>query len=153
MSLYKEQLRDLVSETLKEIDLHSIHAENLILGTIAQESGFGTYIKQLGNGPALGICQMEPNTFRDIIDNYLYYKPSLLGKIIQSCKASHISPDYMVWNLRLSIIMCRIHYLRVPKPLPTDLSGYAKYYKQYYNTYLGAGTEEEYISNYKKYVL
>jgi len=36
-------------------------ARALIMGTIAQESLCGRYIKQRG-GPALGIVQMEPET-------------------------------------------------------------------------------------------
>jgi hypothetical protein len=48
--------------------------------------------------------------------------------------------------------MARVHYLRRPEPIPTDLTGQAEYWKKWYNTYLGAGTVEEYIENYKKYV-
>ena len=51
--------------------LVSQEAENLLMGTAAQESALGEYIRQLGNGPALGIFQMEPETFDDIVRNYL----------------------------------------------------------------------------------
>lgn len=154
MSFYKEQFRDLIADTLDEIGLHSEHAVNLLLGTAAQESGFGKYLRQLKNGPALGVFQMEPNTYNDIVKNYLKYKRPLTNEMESSCQCLiEYNSDALIWNIKLAICMARIHYLRVPAPLPTDLSGYAAYWKKYYNTYLGAGTEEEFIRNYKKYVL
>ena len=53
----KNQLSYLIKETLTGIDKYSIDALNLLLGTAAQESRFGHYIRQLGSGPALGIFQ------------------------------------------------------------------------------------------------
>jgi hypothetical protein len=153
MALNKAQFKELIEETLEEIGLCSTDAVNLLLGTAAQESGFGTYIEQLGNGPALGVFQMEPNTFKDHIANYLKYKKGLISKIKQSSNVDFFTPGLLKYNLKFAICMARIHYLRVPSAIPTDLSGYAKYWKDYYNTYLGAGTEEEFIHNYKKHVL
>ena len=162
----KYQLRDLVQETLKEIELHSSEAVNLILGTIAQESRLGHYIKQLGGGPALGICQMETNTHNDIWYNYLKYKKCIARKLenitcsdikIDTTKELPIIKyplaDEMRWNLKYAIAMCRIHYLRVKEPIPFGIQDQAKYWKKYYNSYLGAGTEKEYIENYNKYVI
>lgn len=149
----KKQLKQLIQSTLKDIGLYSDDAVNLILGTIAQESAFGKYIKQLGNGPALGICQMEPNTYNCIVDNYLFHKMDLASRIEETCQC--LLPDNyeaLQWNLKLSICMCRVHYLRKPEALPNDLAGYAAYWKKHYNTYLGAGTKEEYINNYNKYI-
>ena len=149
----KKQLRELIVETLKEIDLYSEDAVNLMMGTAAQESRLGEFIRQLFGGPALGIFQMEPNTFRDICKNYLVYKKDLWDKIINICNSPFVSPDMLVWNLKLAICMTRVHYLRVPEKLPNSIEGYANYYKKYYNTYLGKATTEEFIHNYKKYVL
>lgn len=67
MSINCEQLRlYVIRPTLEKIELWSEAAENLLLGTTAQESHMGTYIKQVGKGPALGIYQMEPATHKDI---------------------------------------------------------------------------------------
>jgi hypothetical protein len=158
MALDKNQLKDLIEETLNEIGYHSDEAVNLILGTIAQESVFGTYLKQLGGGPALGICQMEPNTFKDISDNYL--NGPLMSKRLQlkmaigaKCGVHNWRAKEMVHNLKFAIAMCRVFYLRKPGALPSSIEGMAAYWKKHYNTYLGAGTEEEFIRNYKKYVL
>ena len=49
--------------------------------------------------------------------------------------------------------MARIHYLRVPEKLPDNLIGYSRYWKKYYNTEQGKGTEEEFVKNYNMYIL
>jgi hypothetical protein len=43
--------------------------------------------------------------------------------------------------------MCRIHYLRVPEVLPAanDWPGFAAYWKNHYNTWLGAGTVDGFL--------
>lgn len=147
----KKQLKELIEKVLKKLDLHSEDATNLILGTIAQESGLGKFIKQL-KGPALGVCQMEPFTFNDHINNYLAYNPVLKAKIREVSNCFELKSESLEYNLALSIAMCRVHYLRVDEALPKDLPGYAKYWKKYYNTIKGKGTEIEFINNYKKYV-
>ena len=68
----------IIRPTLQKINLWSEAAENLLLGTAAQESLLGTYLKQNGNGPALGIYQMEPNTHKDIWIHYLNYHEACL---------------------------------------------------------------------------
>jgi len=94
--MHPGQLRgDIVYPTLHYIGLWSDAAETLILGTIAQESRCGEYVKQVGGGPALGICQMEPATHDDIWLNYLHYKPVLAHKIRQLIALS-VSPDKKV---------------------------------------------------------
>ena len=148
----KDQLRYLVERVLRYIGLWSKDAENLILGTIAQESRMGKYIRQLGKGPALGICQMERETFYDIRDNFLCYRQNLKNLIKDISNVNTLAAESLEYNLALSIAMCRVHYLRVPKPIPHTLEGYAKYWKEYYNTPLGKGTEDEFIENYLLYV-
>ena len=149
----KKQLRNLIKRVLIALDLHSESAENLLMGTAAQESGLGEYIRQIGNGPALGIFQMEPNTFRDIVQNYLQYKPELAKLAMSVSGVNALRSEYLEYNLALAICMCRVHYLRVSENMPENLVGWAKYWKEYYNTRLGKGTEEEFIRNFKNLVL
>ena len=142
----KQQLRKLIRETLIYLGLHSTEAENLIMGTIAQESKLGHYIEQI-KGPAMGICQMEPETYEDIWRNYLDHKSDLKNKILMISVDAN-EADEMRWNLKLSIAMCRVHYLRDPQPIPLTLLGQACYWKRCYNTYKGKGTVDEYLDNY-----
>ena len=151
--IHRKQLIALAEKNLKAIDLYSPVALNLVMGTIFQESLCGTYIRKLKGGPALGICQMEPATFKDIIENYLNYNRDLKIKIIVETNVHRLEAEALEYNLALSIAFCRLHYLRVPEPIPTTIEGYANYWKDHYNTHLGAGTVEEFINNYKKYAL
>jgi len=144
-----DQFRDYIVEpTLEDLGLMSTSAVELVIGTALQESHL-TYIKQLGNGPALGVCQMEPDTHDDIWDNFLRYRDVLSDAVLEIG-----GPDAreLIWNLKYSVAMCRVHYRRVSNPLPQagDLSGHAQYWKTYYNTELGSGTTQEYIENWRK---
>jgi len=144
--------RILVIETLRALNLHSDDAVELVLGTAAQESSFFKYRRQLGGGPALGGYQMEPDTFHDICINFLAYKPELRAKILKTSGVEKLDPADLETNDVLATCMCRVHYYRVKEPIPVDLQGWATYWKKYYNTAKGKGTDIEFIRNYKKYV-
>lgn len=149
-------MKRLVEDTLRLFEPEikfTQDAANLILGTIAQESSYGKYRKQLGNGPALGIAQMEPNTFKDICENYLKYHPDITSKIKEICRVTVLNPTDLINNDRLAICMTRVHYLRYKEAIPNTVEGYARLWKKRYNTPLGAGTETEFIHNYKFYVM
>lgn len=155
----KRQLTDLVEDTLEELQMKSTNAVNLVLETIAQESALGTYLKQLGTGPAKGISQMEPFTHKDYWLNYIRFKPELV-KYLLSITSTRVeikgvtmpSANELVWNLKYAIAMCRVFYRRKPGVIPTTVEGRAAYWKKHYNTHLGAGTIEEYIKNEQKYL-
>lgn len=160
MAINTEQLRKYVIQpSLSIIDLYSPEAEELLVLTAAQESHSGTYLHQLGGGPACGIFQMEPATHDDIYKNYLKYKGALLSKIesldLVSFRGTGVgTAEEMCGNLYYAAAMCRVHYLRVKEPLPahTNLKGIARYWKDHYNTAQGAGTVREAIDNYNRFV-
>lgn len=152
-------LRKLIEETLGKLSqlpsqpsINRPEAVELLMGTCAQESHLGKYRRQLGGGPALGIFQMEPATFRDIRDNYLAYHEDLRNKIMEISGVSALEPEDLVENDRLAVCMARAHYSRVREAIPASLDGWARYWKQYYNTPLGKGTVEEFVANYKNLV-
>jgi hypothetical protein len=153
----KIQLIDyVIYPTLNSIHLWSQSAENLLLGTCAQESQMGTYLHQLGKGPACGIYQMEPVTYKHLI-NRLMQEHELIREIIfRECNFVEF-PTHMelITNLKFATIMTRLYYKQFQEPLPAsdDVPGLARYWKKYYNTAEGKGTEKEFIDNYKKYVL
>lgn len=151
----KQLLELVIRPTLKKLGLHSEAAEQLVIGTIWQESR-GKYIKQLGGGPALGLAQMEPATHDDIWCNYLAYKLTLASGITELVSMQSLDDDMLpdgnelMGNLNYAVAMCRVHYLRVKAPLPKagDVEGMAAYWKQYYNTPLGAGKPQEFVENF-----
>jgi len=117
-------------------------AENLVLGTAAVESGF-RWLHQVGTGPAVGLFQMEPSSYRDLWTNVLDHRPGLRLAVSSICSRAAGDPppaEEMGWNLRLAAAMCRIHYFRFPDPLPgsRDVKGMADLHKRRYNTMLGA---------------
>lgn len=122
----------------------------LLLYTCSQESKNGEYIKQMGNGPAMGIMQVEPATYNDIIDNYIYYRKSISASILKLCQYDKMpTAKALTHNLVLSACFARVLYRRSPMPLPAwdDLNGMWAIYKKYYNTNLGKATKEEFLHN------
>ena len=146
------QLRRLIRETLQPLGLYNLAAEELLMLTCAVESNLGHYIYQV-RGPARGIFQMEPNTEKDIWSHFLKYKSEELLEDISEYDT--IDEDDLSFNLAYQVIMARIHYLRVPKPLPpaTDREALAQYWKDHYNTYLGRGTVEKALDKYSRYAM
>ncbi len=152
-----EQYRNyVVNPALEAIGLWSQAAEELVLGTVAQESNF-KYIHQLGGGPAVGFIQMEPATHLDIWMHFLPRKPLLREKLMRmtSNKATPPLDSEIMTNLLYGAAICRTHYYRRPEALPAagDIDAQAKYWKEHYNTIYGAGTVEEYKHNWEEYVV
>lgn len=154
MSMQAKQFREqVVRPALALVAMESPAAEALLMGTAAQESGMGRHLKQVGGGPALGVFQMEPATYRDIWENFLDHQPATLQRVREWWPTPPL-PDRMITDLMLAAVMCRLHYRRVREPLPAagDLPGLARYWKKHYNTSLGAGTEAEFIHNWHRHV-
>ncbi|KZC99678.1 MULTISPECIES: hypothetical protein [unclassified Thalassospira] len=143
-----------IRPVLKEAGVWSQAAENLVLGTAAQESCCGKYLVQLKGGPARGIFQMEPRTLDDIYDNYLSYRDDLRGTVDAWLIGAIDKAENLTVNLAYAALMCRVHYLRRAEPLPKadDVRGMAVYWKRYYNTVHGKGTEQEFVENYERYI-
>ena len=153
MSLDPKQFRaEIVRPTLKAVDMWSQAAENLVCGTAYQESGL-RWLRQLENGPARGVYQMEPATHKDLWDNYLTFRAGLNALVCEYLADLPDKVSQLQTNLAYATIMCRIHYLRQPDPLPeaNDIEGLAHYWKQFYNTPLGKGTVSEFIHNYRSF--
>ena len=154
MGIHPDQLlRYVIKPALTLLDMASPSAEALLLGTAAQESHCGRYLHQLGNGPALGIFQMEPTTYHDIWENYIAYRPEIKRRL-EAIWPVRPEPEEMVFNLLFAAIMCRLHYRRVSEPLPQteDLSGLSNYWKTYFNSPLGRGTTSEFITNWHRFL-
>lgn len=135
---------------------NSYVAQELLMGTAAQESNF-QYVDQIGDapGPAFGLWQMEKATHDDHI-KWLAGNKSLERKVQRLEIPAIIQPNAAIemhGNLYYAAALCRIHYWRVPEPLPShELEDLARYWKKYYNTHLGKGTTEEFIHNFQEYV-
>lgn len=155
------QLRDyVIRPVLKYLEPeipYSISAEQLLLGTAAQESRL-KYLHQLGKGPAVGLWQMEPNTYDDIWRNYLRHPHHELEDKVRAL-GLHPDPivdfinsrDEMAGNLYYACAMSRVYYWRIKESLPPPDDAYkmGAYWKKYYNTEAGKGTIEQFTESWK----
>ena len=142
----------IVKPALLELDAWSPEAEMLLIGTAAQESNL-IYTRQLGGGPALGYFQMEGATHDDCWQNYIAFRAPLKAKVL----ATHIAtgrPDAteMVTNHKYAAAMARVRYMRVAGAIPGAARELAAYWKLHYNTLLGAGSADDFIANWNRYV-
>ncbi len=144
-----------IRPVLKSLDLYSVPAEQLLLGTACKESECGRWLVQLGDGPALGIFQMEPGMtgHDDIWHNYLVYQPELQRRVrLLMINSDDPQAEEMIGNLKYAVAMARIKYRRDSKAIPDYLGGQASYWKRVYNTPLGAGTVHEYVRSWNQFV-
>ena len=170
---FASQLLTLVIRpTLNSLSLGGTPAEMLVLGTAAHESRGFTAIKQIGGGPALSMWQIEPATVRDTInrctvaarDKIVDLLPSgaLLGIDLHNTPFRELSDlciKQLPGNLYLGAAMCRAVYYLKPFKMPSandpniDEKILAKIWKQFYNTPLGAGKEQDFIDAWKRFDL
>ena len=145
-------LQTVIEPTLLHLGLWSPAANELLLGTALVESEL-RHRRQLGGGRARGLFQMEPATHNDIWENYLKYRAQLaerVQKLLTSEKDDKLVE--LEVNDKYACGMARVHYLRVPAPLPYagDVARMAAYWKAHYNTWSGAGKESEFIRKWKE---
>lgn len=160
----KIEVRDLVTEALEELNIKGISGKSdillnkpeaieLMMGTWAVESDGGHFLKQKGGGPALGAWQIERLTFIDIIKRCNFHHAEILGMTSKfSNSISESDFNLLEKNHKLSIQIARLKYFLCPGSIPLTLVDQAKYWKHYYNTPLGGGTIDKYISKYNTYV-
>jgi len=155
------QAKDLIGRVLETFGSKyaSESAIELILGTGIIESRW-RYLSQV-NGPARGFFQIEPDTAMDNCQNWLKFRPAEIDRCVYATlipRRYWIKPNKQNWdylletNIAAGIIHARIKYWRSPEPLPDTISGYAAYWKKFYNTELGAGTVQKFIDQVSKYV-
>lgn len=144
MSFDSDQFKSLIERTLEDFDpkLADPVAVKLLMGTCAQESAFGTYLRQKGGGPALGVFQIESFTFNDIRERYKDKYPQLAGR----------SPKELEGDICLGIVIARLKYRDDPHPLPADdVAELAQVWKRCYNAG-GKGTISEFVANWRRHI-
>jgi hypothetical protein len=136
------------------LNLYTENAEELMMGTAAQESHLGSYIRQV-EGPALGIFQCEQKTYDSIWNKYIGNARAMQLKVLPLIGVSTKPPFHrLISDLNLATIMCRLYYwdIQIPLPYRGDVAAMGKYWNDYYNRNPDKGTVEEFVANYAKYV-
>ena len=158
--LDQKQIKRVIKETLEKIDLSSKKGNELVYHTGLVESKYVYLMQKGGNNVARGLFQCEPWVAVDICQNYLKYRKDLMKQVSEACKLDwkyFTDPNENDWrfilttNVAAQVIMCRLHYRRVPKPLPHTIEEQAVYWKSFYNTAKGAGTPEKFLEIVRKY--
>lgn len=144
---------EVVRPALETMRMHSPAAENLVLCTALAESRL-TWLRQHGDGPALGVYQIEPATFWDIYNRYLGTRPKIM-ECLRPLMNGEEPLRQLVTNLAFATAICRLRYWMDPQPLPAadDAEGMGATWKRVYNTHLGAGDPAHFAAIYRQYVL
>lgn len=141
---------EVIRPVLLNIGMHSDAAELLLLATAIAESGLSALV-QAGGGPALGVYQMEPMTHDDLWVRVLQPRRTLSMAVNAWQLPAIPLLEQLKGNLYYATAMARIKYYSIPERLPQpNLEDIARYWKLYYNTPKGKGTEEYFISKVRK---
>ena len=138
------EFKDCIHDTLLPLGYNDQTAEKLLLGTALHESGGLQYVKQV-NGPALGFFQMEPATLRDLLNNWLAYRPDKKKFLANHTNLGQSLENNLRMNIPFQILAARFQYMRFKERIPSTVEGQARYWKEYWNTHKGKGTTEQYI--------
>lgn len=158
----KKQMKRIITEVLQKLgDKYATpDAIDLVYNTGLVESKYVYLMQKGGSNIARGFFQIEPWTSVDCIKNYLFYRPELMKDV---SRASNVDLKYFTdpkdedWkfilttNIAAQILMCRMHWRRVPERLPKTIEEQARQWKKFYNTAKGAGTEKHFMEIVSKY--
>ena len=160
MGICAEELRRLVIRpTLKQLGEWSPAAENLLLGTAAQESGLGFHLKHQ-NQRGLGIFQIRPQTHNRVWDKYLINNPDLASKV-RGLASQHeflCHPHAeLATNLSYATAIAWMIYRRQDKPLPEvdDTDAMGRHWRRYFqrSSHLSvADSAIAFTKHYQQYV-
>tara|TARA_Y100000034_G_C6690109_1_gene303838 strand:- start:54 stop:554 length:501 start_codon:yes stop_codon:yes gene_type:complete len=134
-------------------DLGSRAIENLLLGTAVIESRLEALEQR--RGPALSMFQIEPSTYDDIVNRYLWHqRPDLWAGVDAFRFGARSGPDQLAGNQHYACAVARIKYWMSPEPLPDhdDVAGLGKYWADIYNAG-GRGTGPQFALAYQRYVV
>lgn len=156
MGICASELREyVIRPTLKHLGDWSDAAENLLLGTAAQESGLGFHLRSRRRY-SLGIYQITPQTHKKVWDKYLMLQPDLASSV-RGLASQHeflAHPDLeLATNLSYATAVAWLVYKRREKTLPKsdDIEALANYWHLYFHA-RPTGQKHEFIQHYKQYI-
>lgn len=160
MGICAEELRSFVIgptlEHLGETGQVAMAAENLLLGTAAQESELGFHLR-IKRAKGLGIYQITPQIHLNIWDKYLIDHPDLASRIrglaSQHEFLSHPHAE-LATNLSYATAVAWMIYRRTSRPLPPaeDILGLGRYWFRHF-PHRSPRTAEHFALTYKRYIL
>ncbi len=159
MTINSIQLKEIIIKpALNAIGLCSDSSINLLLGTAAQETNLGRYLVQTNIDPYLGgigLYQMEAKTYEYIWEKHVNRSIHMRAKVrLYLGYEGRPMAARMASDMGLATIMARLNYANVLERLPDakDVKALARYWKIYWNTMAGKGTEDQFIDHYKEFI-
>lgn len=144
---------------------YSESVARLLFLTIAHESDSFRARRQYGFRPetttgAFGLAQTEKGSMD--LSTERMHRPDAIGASCQAfldCCGVKMPVNTRAAMLAvqvpqgdaLSVLLCRLHYLRVREPVPASQLEQAVYAKAYYNTRFGKATPEHYIRAFDRH--
>lgn len=147
-----------VAELTKNRVPLSGEAEDILVMIPAHESNLGEFLAQIGGGPALGVFQIEPETARWVLEDYLV-RPKNRALLDATCLffcPGLTLEENLASNLPFQVALARMILWTKPEKLPKFaesreyLDALAQYAKTHWNTEGGAAKPEDYLRAYLK---
>lgn len=145
----EETFKELIRAVLSRVDCIPQHENivNLLYETARVESKAGYYIKQI-RGPALGVYQIEKDTYLDLA-TWLKYKEGRYEFVMSFYDHGKSLEENLSENIVFQTIVCLFHYYRFYGDnlifLTYTKEMRAKLWKDRFNTMHGKGSEGKYI--------
>lgn len=167
MGIYAKDLRELVVRpTLLQLNEWSPAAENLLLGTAAQESQLG-FRMQTNHTKGAGLYRISETTHIQVWDQFLVTDPELASRVRglasqqQFLKFPHCE---LITNLGYATGIAWMVYKRnnIQLPSENDIAGLADCWQRYYDSRdpnqstlasISNNEADKFILNYRKLVL
>ena len=151
--------RNIIRPTLKYLGdrYDTIGAEQILLGTAIQESGGfqwrrqREYINSKSTKGGFGYYQVEEATLNSL---YNYgYRRNFVRTTVDKLRGGMPKLKALQYNDEYVTAIARMKYFSRAGTIPDyDIVGQAIYWKTQYNTAGGAGTVEQYLDRWKRYV-
>ena len=138
-----------IAKKIEEVLGGGENAIKLMLETAMQETRLGQFEDKTNYAAGTGLCQADKFPFED-------RQQRIRQKDVDKMNEAFDVDWYLVeWRELehaplLSMLDCRITYKLRPEAIPDTVIGRAAYWKKFYNTIAGKGTEVEYIENAEK---
>jgi len=119
----------------------------LMVGTISQETDLGMYKDRTPHKYGEGLTQVDAGLpYKDILERGGKWLDIAADKF--GIDFSIIKHRDLAYSPLVGIILCRVKYKLVPSSIPKDYNGQWTYYKRWYNSFLGAATQDEFKESY-----
>ncbi|MCG8313430.1 MAG: hypothetical protein MI976_09450 [Pseudomonadales bacterium] len=156
MGICSSELRNyIIRPTLEQLGEWSPAMETLLLGTVAQVSGFGFHIN---HKRGFGIFKIDSQTHKDVWDTFLAFDPDRASFIrgLASQREFLKEPDLeLITNLTYATAIAWGVYasqnVKLPED-PSDIQAFADIWHRFYPREDITETPADFIESYRKYV-